>query len=1042
MKDWRNTKMTHAPNSDSEIFRDAAKLAPEERPAFLNEACGGNRSLHDEVESLLRAHDPDGSFLQSPAVVVTELQRIRELPGTMIGPYKLREQIGEGGFGVVYVAEQEKPIRRKVALKVIKPGMDTKDVIARFEAERQALGLMDHPNVARVFDAGATENGRPFFVMELVQGATIIEFCDRNRLPARQRLELFADVCRAVQHAHQKGIIHRDLKPSNIMITLHDGRPVVKVIDFGVSKALCQQLTEKSIYTAYGQMIGTPSYMSPEQAEMSGLGIDTRSDIYSLGVLLYELLTGQTPLDANRLRASGYAEMMRIIREEEPPRPSMKVSTLGDAATVIAQHRQTDPEHLRRDLSGEIDWIVMKCLEKDRSRRYETASGLARDIERFLKDEPVEACPPSALYRFRKLARKHRRLLTTAAAFVALMLVGCIVSTSLAVWAMRSQRQANVALEHERVARDEAVKARERSDKASQRLRDAIRISNEGIAYFNRKNWSAANERFTQAAEIEPELNTPYIYRASLYVRIGLWDRAAADYDRQFGFATSADAQTCFEHALLKLYNGDETGYREACEELLRHHGRSTEIPNRYTVLRSCLLASQVVGDPKELLQRAETLIANASSPQHVSIAGLAALRTGDYQLAVDRFRESLRLGTGSPAGIHRVNFATLALAQHHLGLHQEAEQSLSRAEEARNDWIDRMSTGMVDSMPIDWWEWLSFEIWYREAHELITGQSLALEERLATIGKRALSAIHDDDVFTWMDAGREQVHHQSWNRAAAQFIKVLDQMHEYFRLSSQEMRFLVEMVHQPEVFARLVELRPNDRRLWIARGSVHSSERNWAKAFTDFERALELLKQDELSETEFGYPALGHNLHVLGQLSLLKDDQPQFRQLCNTMIKEHSHYEDAFSAISISRACTLSPDGLTDWSIPLSLAQQAVDEQPRVPWYQFALGIACYRAEKYEEAIGSLNQSLEIGPNWLGRGQNHVVLAMAQQQLGRGEEARKSLARANACFNEMNRTMANSMFGFAASHFLGDWLCLQILLPEAEQLLENLDNL
>ena len=1037
--------MTHMPNSESEIFRDAARLAPDERAAFLNEACGSDRSLRDEVESLLRAHDPDGTFLQSPAVVVTDLQRICEPPGTMIGRYKLREQIGEGGFGVVYVAEQEKPIRRKVALKVIKPGMDTKDVIARFEAERQALGLMDHPNVARVFDAGATENGRPYFVMELVQGATITEFCDRNRLPARQRLELFADLCRAVQHAHQKGIIHRDLKPSNVMITLHDGRPVVKVIDFGVSKALSQQLTEKSIYTAYGQMIGTPSYMSPEQAEMSGLGIDTRSDIYSLGVLLYELLTGHTPLDAKRLRASGYAEMMRIIREEEPPRPSMKVSTLGDAATVIAQQRQTDPEHLRRDLAGEIDWIVMKCLEKDRSRRYETASGLARDVERFLKDEPVEACPPSALYRFRKLARKHRRLLTTAAAFVTLMLVGCIVSTSLAVWAMRSQRQANVALEHERVARDEAVKARERSDKASQRLRDAIRVSNEGIAYFNRKNWSAANERFTQAAEIEPELNTPYIYRASLYVRIGLWDRAEADYDRQFDFATSADAQTCFEHALLKLYTGDEPGYREACDELLRHHGRSTEIPNRYTVLRSCLLASHVVGDPQELLQRAETLIANASAPQHYATAGLAALRTGDYQLAVDRFREALQIGDGSPAGIHRVNFAPLALAQHHLGLHQEARQSLSRAEEARNEWIETMSTGMVDSMPIDWWEWLSFEIRFREAHELITGQSLALDERLATIEKRALAAIHDDDLFTWMDAGREQVNHQSWDRAAAQFIKVLDKLQEdFFRVSSQEMRFLVEMVQQPEVFARLVELRPNDGRLWLARGSVHSSEREWANAFTDFERALELLKQEEPSatESEFGYLTLGITKHSLGQLSLLKDDLPRFRDLCNTIIEEHGHYQDAFSASCFSRACTLSPDGLTDWSIPLNLAQHSVDEQPRVPWYQFALGIAQYRAGKYEEAIRSLNQSLEMGPNWLGRGQNHVVLAMAQQQLGRVEEARKSLARANASFNEMNRTMANSTFGFAASHFLGDWLCLQILLPEAEQLLEDPDNL
>ena len=504
------------------------------------------------------------------------------------------------------------------------------------------------------------------------------------------------------------------------------------------------------------------------------------------------------------------------------------------------------------------------------------------------------------------------------------------------------------------------------------------------------------------------------------------------------------DAQTYFEHALLKLYNGDEPGYREACEELLRHHGRSTEIPNRYTVLRSCLLASHVVGDPKELLQRAETLIANASAPQHVSTAGLAALRTGDYQLAVDRFREALRLGNGSPAGIHRVNFAPLALAQHHLGLLQEAEQSLSQAEGARNDWIETMSTGMVDSMPIDWWEWLSFEIRFREAHELITGQSLSLDERLATMEKRALAAIHDNDVFTWMDAGREQVRHQSWNSAAAQYIKVLDQMKEPFQWSSQELRFLVEMVQQPEVFARLVELRPHDLRLWIARGSVHSSERDWAKAFTDFERALELLKQKEPSatETEFGHPILGHNIHILGLLSLLKGDQTRFRQLCNTIIKEHSHYEDAMPASCFSRVCTLSPDGLTDWSIPLGLAQQSVDEQPRLPWYQFALGIACYRAGKYEEAIGSLNQSLEMGPNWLGRGQNHVVLAMAQQQLGRGEEARKSLARANASFNEMNRTMANSKFGLATSYFLVDWLGLQILLPEAEQLLDDLDNL
>ncbi len=438
--------MTHKPLSDSEIFRAAAKLTPDQRPAFLDEVCGDNRPLRDEVESLLRAHDPDGSFLQSPAIATTVGQPLSERPGSMIGTYKLREQIGEGGFGVVYVAEQERPVRRKVALKVIKPGMDSKDVTARFEAERQALALMDHPNVARVLDAGTTDSGRPYFVMDLVQGVTITDFCNRNSLSTRQRLSLFSDVCRAVQHAHHKGIIHRDLKPSNVMVTLHDGKPVAKVIDFGVSKALSQQLTEKSIYTAYGQMIGTPTYMSPEQAEMSGLGIDTRSDIYSLGVLLYELLTGATPLDAKRLRSSAYAEMVRLIREEEPPRPSLKVSTLGEQATVVAQQRHTDPQQLRRDLSGELDWIVMKCLEKDRSRRYETATGLARDIERYLSDEPVEACPPSKLYRLKKFTRKHRAILGTLSTFTALLVIGTLVSG----WLAFRERRANQVAQVER----------------------------------------------------------------------------------------------------------------------------------------------------------------------------------------------------------------------------------------------------------------------------------------------------------------------------------------------------------------------------------------------------------------------------------------------------------------------------------------------------------------------------------------------------------------------------------------------------------------
>src|SRR5262245_21754401 len=445
--------------NEQSIFIAALERKSPERQQFLDEACADNPPLRARVDKLLASHEQAIDFMDQPAgrLAPTMNQAPLARPGTQIGPYKLREQIGEGGFGVVYVAEQERPVHRKVALKIIKPGMDTKDVIARFEAERQALALMDHPNVARVLDAGATDTGRPYLVMELVTGVPITEFCDKNKLPTRDRLLLFADVCRAIQHAHQKGIIHRDLKPSNIMVTLHDGKPVAKVIDFGVSKALSQQLTEKSIYTAYGQKIGTPSYMSPEQAEMSGLGIDTRSDIYSLGVLLYELLTGQTPLDARRLRAGGYAEILRIIREEEPPRPSLKISTLGDEATAIAQHRHTDARQLRRDLAGELDWIVMKCLEKDRARRYETATGLARDIERYLHDEPIEACPPSLRYRLGKTLRKHRGPVV-AAALVFLALTAAIVGTSLGLVRANAERMRAQAAEAEAV--ENAKKAR------------------------------------------------------------------------------------------------------------------------------------------------------------------------------------------------------------------------------------------------------------------------------------------------------------------------------------------------------------------------------------------------------------------------------------------------------------------------------------------------------------------------------------------------------------------------------------------------------
>ncbi len=358
---------------------------------------------------------------------------LTEKAGDKIGPYKLLEQIGEGGCGVVYVAEQQEPVHRRVALKVIKLGMDTRQVVARFEAERQALAMMDHPNIAKVLDAGATEAGRPYFVMELVKGVRITDYCDRSNLSTSERLGLFMQVCQAIQHAHQKGIIHRDIKPSNILVTLHDGVPVPKVIDFGIAKATTgQRLTDKTLYTAIEQFIGTPAYMSPEQAELSGLDIDTRSDIYALGVLLYELLTGKTPFDAKRMVESGLDEIRRIIREEEPPRPSTRISTLdADEQTTLAKRRHSEhaPNWLGIMIRGDLDWIVMKCLEKDRTRRYETASGLVMDIQRYLDNETVMARPPSSLYRLEKLVRRNKLAFAATSAVAGALIVGLGLST-------------------------------------------------------------------------------------------------------------------------------------------------------------------------------------------------------------------------------------------------------------------------------------------------------------------------------------------------------------------------------------------------------------------------------------------------------------------------------------------------------------------------------------------------------------------------------------------------------------------------------------
>ena len=493
--------------SEESIFALALeKPSPAERMAFVHGACHGNPALLAKVEGLLRSHEEAGSFLRKPIETATGIvghDQLSERPGAKIGPYKLLQQIGEGGMGVVYMAEQEHPVRRKVALKIIKPGMDSRQVVARFEAERQALAVMDHTNIAKVFDAGTTESGRPYFVMELVHGVPITDYCDANQLTPRERLELFVPVCQAIQHAHQKGIIHRDIKPSNVLVTMYDDKPVPKVIDFGVAKAIEQRLTERTLFTQYGALVGTFEYMSPEQAEMNAFGVDTRSDVYSLGVLLYELLTGTTPLEKLQLREAALGELIRLIKEEEPPRPSVRLSSSGDLPRIAAA-RKTEPARLSKLVRGEVDWIVMKCLEKDRTRRYETASALARDVERHLKDEPVEACPPSAGYRARKFARKNKRWLVSAVVIATLLVTGAADGMWLLLRAWGAEARATAALQDEQIAvrqateaeqeacrqRDLAQAERQEAETARQSLRRSLYASDIQLA---EEAWESGN---------------------------------------------------------------------------------------------------------------------------------------------------------------------------------------------------------------------------------------------------------------------------------------------------------------------------------------------------------------------------------------------------------------------------------------------------------------------------------------------------------------------------------------------------------------------
>jgi serine/threonine protein kinase len=716
------------------IFSGALILSAAERAAFLAEKCGKDFQLRARVEALLRAHEKAEGFLPEQArgsLEPTVMQRgtpvlpAIEQPGDRIGRYKLLQQIGEGGCGVVYMAEQVEPVRRRVALKVVKLGMDTKSVIARFEAERQALALMDHPNIAKVLDAGATQTGRPYFVMELVRGVKITDYCDEKKLPTRQRLDLFVQVCQAIQHAHQKGIIHRDIKPSNIIVTINDGVAVPKVIDFGIAKATGgQQLTDKTIFTAFEQFIGTPAYMSPEQAELTSVDIDTRSDIYALGVLLYELLTGKTPFDSKALLAIGLDELRRTIREQEPERPSTRLSTLPDKElSTAAQRRGIEAPKLLSELRGDLDWIAMRCIEKDRAYRYETANGLAMDIERYLHHQPIVARPPSPVYRFQKMVRRNRVAFAAGTTVVAALMIGFGVSTWMYL--------------RERAARRDQVRLRELVEAGEKEARlEVVRGQAATMASLMTSSMAArrysdvdhALERMLTPEQATNAMNAPLlVVRANFLARRGRLREAASDFARLLEF-DPGDYDHWHTLAPLLAQTGDLDDYREHCRKSVERFGITKDPNTAHRIAKDCSILPPWDVNLETLNRLADHSLTVGTNflfwPAFASTKALVEYRQGQFASAMEWAANFLaRLPSFKILPEYRSCFevqtyAVQGMGHYRLGQDVPARASLLTAQEI-SDRLPNLESGDLGTA---WGDLLIAHALLREAKALIQG--------------------------------------------------------------------------------------------------------------------------------------------------------------------------------------------------------------------------------------------------------------------------------------------------------------------------------
>ena len=959
------------------------KQEGQERDSYLESACGSDQDLRARVEQLLRAHEKAGSFLEQPAaqevagrlrseatemmvaaVDKTDARRPTADPmaGSSIGRYRLLERLGEGGMGVVYIAEQREPVRRRVALKIIKPGMDSDQVVARFEAERQALAMLDHTSIAKVFDAGTTELGRPYFVMELVHGAPITEYCDENRLTPRERVELFMAVCHAVQHAHQKGIIHRDLKPSNILIASYDGRPVPKIIDFGVAKATNQPLTERTIYTNFGAMVGTLEYMAPEQAQMNALGVDTRSDIYSLGVLLYELLTGTTPLERGRLRNAAFKELLRLLEHEEPPAPSTRLSAAGEQLQSISEQRKTEPARLVKVVSGELDWIAMKCLEKDRSRRYETAHGLALDIQRYLNDEAVLAGPPSARYKTLKFVRRNRSWLSAAAA-VLLALVAGLGAATYGLVRAREERNHALAATIEAKEAQEIAQVQTALAQSNEKVARKEAAKAQAVSHFLQRMFSRARLRATSAdtsvrhflLEGAETLSEEQISKDP-EVESAIRDALGAGFSA-LGMYQEAEPQLRLTLELRKrIYPADHPEIAESLSslsELYTDKHLNKQSLHSYEYRQDLETAYKLESEALAILEK-------ALGPSHPKVA--ASLANLSYV--------SVRLDRLEEAAAHSERSAEIARKLHSGRRPQIVAALYTQA-------ISLRAKGELDEAERLAKEAIAICIEVREKKASLANSYNLLGLILKEKGRVADAA----------NAYRESIKHYREisgddHLALVMPLRNLVQLHRaHGDLREADVAALELVRVELHQFSQSGAGRAYDASFLATKGFYNMRLGKFDEAAAEFENSLEL---DPLNHDLWFFSGCAH---------LYVGDRQKYERCARELYERGSEIEEVSRAQRTVMLCALTPKVIGDPAIVRELAEfpNASKQWFVWPWFSLTRALVEYRYGRYEVALEWISRAYSVDKNGLQlkpRSFALVLSAMALHQLGQHERA------------------------------------------------------